>query len=103
MRHFKIERKTFLTIAWCLTGLLLGGSFLNSLSAAKDSAVCAEERALEVDDDDRSDSLQLEAAILNRIDERPTSQTWQELHVFYCLHALAAIPSANLQRGPPCC
>jgi hypothetical protein len=101
MRYFKIERQTFLTIAWCLTGLLLVGSLVNSLPAVKDSAVCAEERALEVDDDDRSDSIQLDAAILNRVDERPTSQTWQELQVLYCVHAIAAIPSANLQRGPP--
>ena len=102
MCYFPIQRQTFLKIAWCLTGLLLGESFVSSLPAVKDSVVCAEERALEVDDDERSESIQLFVAILSRFDARPVSQTWQEVQVLCCVHALAAIPSANLQRGPPC-
>lgn len=102
MRYLKLEHQTFLTIAWCLTGLLLGGSLLNSLPTVGDSAVCTEERALEVDDDDRSELFELEVALHNQVVEHPTSQTWQELQVFYCVHTIAAIPSANLQRGPPC-
>jgi len=64
--------------------------------------VFAEEPVLEVDDD-RSDSIQLDAALHNRIGNRPTSQAWQELQVFYFVPTIAAILSANFQRGPPCC
>ena len=102
MRYFTIQRQLFLTIAWSLSALLLGGSLLNPLPVVKDSAVFAEERALEVDDDDRSNAVQLNVALLqNQVDEHPTSQTWQAVQVFYCVHTIAAIPSANLQRGPP--
>ena len=103
MRYFTIQRQAFLTIAWFLTGLLLSGSLVSSLPIVKGSAVFAEERVLEVDDDDRSNSIELDVAPHNLVDDRPTSQTWQELQVFYCVHTIAAIPSANLQRGPPSC
>ncbi len=102
MSYVTLQRQTFLTIAWCLAGLLLWGSLFNVLPVVKDSAVFAEERVLEVDDDDRSNSLDLDEALHSRIDEHPTSQTWQEVQVFYCVHMIAAVPSANLQRGPPC-
>ena len=102
MRYITFKRQTFLSIAWCLTGLLLAGSLLGSLPAVKDSAVCAEERVLEVDDDDRSNFIQLDVGLHCQVDEHPTSQTWQELQVFYCVHTIATISSANLQRGPPC-
>ena len=98
-----IQRQIFLTIAWCLTGLLLVGSLLSSLPTFTDSEVCAEERVLEVDDDDRSNSIQLDVALHLQVDERPDSQIWQVLQVFYFDQTIAAIPSANLQRGPPCC
>ncbi|MDX1930349.1 MAG: hypothetical protein SFV81_27740 [Pirellulaceae bacterium] len=102
MRYSTIPHPNFLTIAWFLTALLLSGSLLGSLPMVKDSAVCAEERALEVDDDDRSKSFELDLALHHHADTHPTSQTWHELQVFYFAHMLAAIPSANLQRGPPC-
>jgi hypothetical protein len=102
MRYSPFPRPTFLSIAWFLTGLLLGGNLLSSLPTVRDSAVCAEERALEVDDDDRSDSFELDLALHHQVETHPTSQTWHEVQVFYSAHMHAAIPSANLQRGPPC-
>ena len=95
MRSSTIQRQIFLTIAWCLTGLLLVGSLLSSLPACTDSVVFAEERALEVDDDDRSNSIQLDVALHLQVDERPDSQTWQELQVFYFAQTIAAISSAH--------
>jgi hypothetical protein len=102
MRNSTIQHPTFLMLAWFLTGLLLGGSLLSSLHTLRDSAVCAEERVLEVDDDDRSDSFELDLGLRHQEDEQPASQTWQELQVFHVVHFNAAVPSANLQRGPPC-
>lgn len=100
MRYIMNHRQSLLTIAWFLTAMLLGGSLLNALPIAGDFGVCAEERVLEVDDD-RSDAFEVDLALHNQIDLHPTSQTWQALQVFYCDHTIAAIPSANLQRGPP--
>ena len=101
MHQFTIQRQTFFKIAWFLTGLMFAGSLLNSLPTVNDSAVCAEERVLEVDDDDRCDSAEVDVALYKQVDEHPASQTWQELQVFYCVHTIAVIPSANLKRGPP--
>ena len=101
MRYFTIQRQDYITIAWFLTGMMVTCSLLSACPNITNSAVCAEERALEKDDDDRSNSIQIDLALHDQVDERATSQTWQEVQVFYCVHMIAAIPSANLQRGPP--
>ena len=102
MRYFTIQRQALFTIAWLLTGLMLTCSLISAIPEVKNSAVCAEERDLEKDDD-RSKSIQIDVAIRNQVNDGITSQTWHEVQVFYCGHTLAAIPSANLQRGPPYC
>ena len=101
MRNSTIHRPTFLIIAWFLTGLLLGGSLLSSLPTLRDSAVCAEERVLEVDDEDRSDSFDLDLALHHQVDEHPTSQTWNELQVFSFVQFSCEEFDANSERGPP--
>ena len=101
MRYLTIQRQDYITIAWFLTGLMVTCSLLSACPNITNSAVCAEERALEKDDDDRSNSIQLDVALHYQVDERPTSQTWQEVRVFYCVQMIAALPTANLQRGPP--
>ncbi len=103
MRYFTIQRQDYITIAWFLTGLMVTCSLLSACPDVTNSAVCAEERALEKDDDDRAHSIQLDVALHYQVDELPTSQTWHAVQVFYLVHTIAAIPSANLQRGPPCC
>ncbi len=103
MLHSTIQRQTYLIIAWCLTGLLLGGSLMSALPMSGDSAVCAEESVLEIDDDDRSNDWDIDSVLHCPSDNRFTSQAWQEVQVFSSVYTIAEIPSANLQRGPPCC
>jgi len=75
---------------------------MKTLPNGKSRAVFAEEPVLKVDHD-RSDSIQLDAALHDRIGNRPTSQAWLELRFFYFVLTIAAILSAELQRGPPYC
>jgi hypothetical protein len=87
-----------------LTGLLLG-CLINSLPAMKVSVACAEERILEieVEDDDKNESRELDFALHFLLSDRAPFEIWQKVQFSVCSQASRNERDSHLVRGPPGC
>jgi hypothetical protein len=105
MHYLFPKRPTFAAITWLLAGLVLIGGLLNSLPAMKGAAVTAEERAqeIELEDDDKNESRELDFAILIQMGDRAPNQFC--CRVLECSISQTSQPElvSYLVRGPPCC
>ena len=76
----------------------------NVLPAGKESLVCAEERALEIEaDGDKHDSRELDWALDVPNSNGTISQTWHYDQVFFLWQPSQFALRAHFGRGPPRC
>jgi hypothetical protein len=105
MRAFSTDRKTFLAITWLLTGVLFIGCLVHSLPAMQEIAICAEDRALELDgeDDDRDKVRCLQFAHFGCGPHSPLPQTWRSSPVVYSVQDSQSHWRSHSERAPPHC